>query len=224
MRKLYHYPICPLSRQVRVLLKDLDVHFTMIKEDYWRRNKEFLLLNPTGCLPVLQETSDLVVSGIYPITEYLQEKYPNFSFMGEEGDIETRCEIRRLLSWFNEKFYREVTKIIIDEKIVRPLSQLPGPRTNFLKAAKSNLVHHLNYVSNLLEKRSFIASNSLSCADITVACHVSVLDYFGEMDWEKWLALRNWYSIVKSRPSFRSLLQDQIPGFTPPRYYADLDF
>ncbi|MDR0773859.1 MAG: glutathione S-transferase family protein [Rickettsia sp.] len=222
MRKLYHHPICPLSRQVRVYLKELDVQFTMVKEDYWLRDKEFLSLNQAGATPVLQEASTLIIAGIYPITEYLHEKYPNFNFIDE--DIDIRCEIRRLLSWFNEKFYREVTKIIIDEKIVRSFCQLGGPRTDFLRAAKNNLSHHLSYMSNLFEKRSFIASNSLSCADIAAACHISVLDYFSEINWDKWLSIRHWYAIMKSRPSFRFLLHDQIPGFTPPTCYADLDF
>lgn len=222
MRKLYHYPICPLSRQVRVYLKELDVQFTMVKEDYWLRDREFLSLNQAGTIPILQEASTLIIAGIYPITEYLHEKYPNFNFIDE--DIDIKCEIRRLLSWFNEKFYREVTKIIIDEKVVRSFCQLGGPRTDFLRAAKNNLSHHLSYMSNLFEKRSFIASNSLSCADIAAACHISVLDYFGEINWDKWLSIRHWYAIIKSRPSFRSLLHDQIPGFTPPPCYADLDF
>ncbi|XVN42921.1 MAG: glutathione S-transferase family protein [Candidatus Rickettsia vulgarisii] len=222
MRKLYHYPICPLSRQIRILLKELDAQFTMIKEDYWQRNKEFLALNPAATMPALQESSQLVIAGIYPIIEYLNDKYPNFNFMDE--DIGIKCEIRRLLYWFNEKFYREVTKIIIDEKIVRPSCQLGGPRTEFLRAAKNNLSYHLNYLTSLLEVRSFIASDSLSCADIAAASHISVLDYFGEMNWDKWLSVREWYAVIKSRPSFRSLLQDQIAGFTPPSCYADLDF
>jgi len=29
---------------------------------------------------------------------------------------------------------------------------------------------------------------------------------------------------MKSRPSFRSLLADRIPGVTPPAHYVDLDF
>jgi len=222
MKKLYHYPICPLSRQIRVYLKELDTEFTMIKVDYWLRNQKFLYLNPAGTLPVLEEPFGLIISGIYPITEYLYEKYPNFNFMDEEADI--RCEIRRLLSWFNEKFYREITKIFIDEKVVRSIAQIGGPRTEFLRAAKLNLSHHLQYISNLLEKHSFITSDSLSCADIAAACHLSVLDYFGEIYWDKWPHIRHWYAVIKSRPSFRSLLQEQIAGFPPPPYYADLDF
>ncbi len=33
-----------------------------------------------------------------------------------------------------------------------------------------------------------------------------------------------WYQRVKSRPSFRSLLADKMPGLPPSRIYADLDF
>ena len=101
MRKLYQYPLCPLSRQARIYLKELGVEFTMIKQDYWQRNLEFSSLSPTAILPILQETSYTPIFGIYPITEYLYEKYQDFSFM--DKTIEVKCEIRRLLSWFNEK-------------------------------------------------------------------------------------------------------------------------
>lgn len=222
MKKLYHYPICPLSRQIRVYLKEIDVGFGMIKIDYWKRYKDFLRINPAGTLPVLEESFGLTIPGIYPITEYLNEKYPNFNFMDDDSDI--KCEIRRLLSWFNEKFYREVTKILIDEKVVRLMSGAGTPRTEYIRAAKVNLTQHLIYLSDLLETRSFVGSENISCADIAASCHLSVIDYFGEIHWDSWPLIKNWYSSLKSRPSFRALLQDQIPGFTPSITYADLDF
>lgn len=222
MKKLYHYPLCPFSRQVRIYLKELDILFDMIKEDYWQKRREFLQLNPAATLPVLQEPSGLIIAGIYPITEYLNEKYPNFNFMEEDSEI--KCEIRRLISWFNEKFYREVTKILINEKIERLMLKTGGPRTDFLRAAKLNLSTHMNYLTNLLQKHSFIASDKLTCADIAASSHLSVLDYFGEVNWDNWPYVRDWYAILKSRPSFRPLLQDQVAGFAPSATYADLDF
>lgn len=222
MKKLYHYPLCPLSRQIRICLKELNVSFSMIKEDYWQRHGEFLKINPAGTLPVLEESSGFVVSGIYPVIEYLHEKYPTFNLMDE--DIDVRAEIRRLLIWFNEKFYREVTKVLIDEKVVRLMMHLGGPRTDFLRVAKSNLGNHLNYINKLLEKRGFIASDTLSVADIAASAHLSVVDYFGEINWDKWPQIREWYAILKSRPSFRPVLQDQIAGFIPPVNYSNLDF
>lgn len=222
MKKLYHYPICPLSRQVRVYLKELDIPFTMVKEDYWLKRKEFLKINPAGNLPVLEEPTGLVVCGIYPITEYFNEKYPNFSFMPE--DRELRADIRRLVFWFNDKFFREVTRVLISEKVERLMLNFGGPRTEFIRIAKTNLATHMTYLSGLLERSSFVGSDSLTCADIAASCQLSVLDYFGEIYWDNWPVIRDWYAVLKSRPSFRPLLQDLIPGFTPSPYYADLDF
>lgn len=222
MNKLYHYPICPLSRQVRICLRELDIPFTLVKEDYWQRRPEFLQLNPAGTLPVIEESTGLIIPGIYPIIEYLHEKYANFYFI--DKDVEVRIETRRLLVWFNEKFDREVTKVLVDEKVVRVMAGQGAPRTNFIKAAKTNLSHHLNYINALLTKRSFIASETISAADIAAGSHLSIIDYFSEINWDNWPQIHHWYSILKSRPSFRPLLQDHIAGFTPPPSYANLDF
>jgi glutathione S-transferase len=141
-----------------------------------------------------------------------------------DDDADIKCEIRRIVSWCNNKFYSEVIKIIINEKVIRLLLNQGTPRTNLLTIAKKNQTFHLDYLSNLLEMRSFLAGDKISCADIAGACHISILDYFGEINWDKWPNLRYWYAIIKSRPSFRQLLQDRIAGFIPYNTYMDLDF
>lgn len=222
MKKLYHNPICPLSRQARILLKELDIEFTAIKKDAPQFTKECLKANPSGTLPVFEESYGLLVVGIYPIIEYLNAKYPNFIFFDEKIDV--CCEIRHLLFWINDKFYKEVTRIIIHEKVVRSIVKMSSPRTEFLRVAKNNLNTYLEHLTLLLTERSFVASDSLSVADFAVACHMSILDYFGEIYWEKWHYVKHWYSVIKSRPAFRLLLQDRIPGYSPPSHYLDLDF
>ena len=42
--------------------------------------------------------------------------------------------------------------------------------------------------------------------------------------WAEFPATKDWYTRVKSRPSFRPLLLDRVAGFTPAGAYADLDF
>ncbi len=222
MKNLYHHPVCPLSRQIRLYLRELNINFDLIREEYWLQNTEFLKLNPAGTLPILQESSGITICGIYPITEYLNDKYPNFQFFNENSDI--NIEVRRMLVWFNDKFYREVTKIIIDEKFIRLMAGLGAPKTELLKKANANLSHHLNYLTQILEQKSFFASNQISSADVAASCHLSVLDYFGEINWDKYPVIKDWYSTLKSRPSFRVLLSDQLPGFAPSITYADLDF
>ena len=52
----------------------------------------------------------------------------------------------------------------------------------------------------------------------------SVLDYFGDIPWRDFGALKLWYMRIKSRPSFRAVLADRWPGLAPSSYYDDLDF
>ncbi|MDG1436271.1 MAG: glutathione S-transferase family protein [Rickettsiaceae bacterium] len=223
MQKLYHHPMCPLSRQVRIYLKEFNKEFTLINEPYWTRREEFVKINPASTLPVLQlDSMDYSLVGIYAISEYISETQENFYFM--PSDPIMRAEARRYMSWFNEKFYREVSKVLVDEKMIRLLMSQGEPRSGFIMTAKSNITQHLNFLTALLKKNTYIISEQITCADIAAAAHISIVDYFGEINWNRWSTLKEWYSILKSRPSFQPLLQDRIAGFNPSSEYSNLDF
>lgn len=222
MMTLYHHPICPLSRQVRIYLTELDCQFGTIKEDYWLRRQEFLQINPHGAVPTIILDEENTISGIYPVVEYFVDSLENFFFMPKNTFI--RAEIRKHIHWFNETMYRQVSKILIDEKIIRLMMRSGSPRSDFLKMAKKNLNSHFKYLSDLLQDKSYIIGDQISCADIAASSHISVIDYFGEIDWNQWPEIKNWYSLIKSRPGFKSILQDEIPGFVPPLHYSVIDF
>ncbi|PCJ25770.1 MAG: glutathione S-transferase [Rickettsiales bacterium] len=226
MHIIYHHPVCPLSRQVRICLKEFDKEFSMRKEDYWKGRKEFLELNPASNLPVLvlgePGESGGVLVGTYSIIEYMTESFEDFYLM-PKAPLE-RAEVRKYISWFNDKFHREVSKILIDEKMIRLLMRAGEPRSVFIRAAKSNLHQHFVFLTNLLKKNSYIVSDRISYADIAAASHLSVVDYFGEINWDSWGVIKEWYSIIKSRPAFQPILQDRVAGFAPPKDYSNLDF
>lgn len=221
MIDFFHHPICPLSRQIRIYLKELNLEVNLIKEDYWNRRKEFVEINPASTIPVLILEEGGVI-GYYAITEFLNEKFQDFHFMPKS--LTDRAKVREEIYWFNEKFYREVSKIIMEEKMIRLLRRIGTPRSEYIRAAKSNLLHHFRYLTSRLERSSYIAGEVLSCGDIAAAAHVSTIDFFGEINWDSWSLIKQWYSIIKSRPSFRPILQDQFPGFFPSKEYTNLDF
>ena len=64
----------------------------------------------------------------------------------------------------------------------------------------------------------------MTLADFAAAAHLSSLDYISDVDWHRSEVVKDWYAKIKSRPAFRSILADQVPGFPPPRHYSDLDF
>ena len=65
---------------------------------------------------------------------------------------------------------------------------------------------------------------SLTIADFAAAAHFSCLDYISDVDWDRSDLVRQWYATIKSRPAFRGVLADQVPGLHPAPHYAQLDF
>ncbi|MEQ9349929.1 MAG: glutathione S-transferase family protein, partial [Alphaproteobacteria bacterium] len=184
--------------------------------------EEFLALNPAGEAPVLVHTSGSVVAESGAICEYLEETCPEPALIGESA-LE-RAETRRLVAWFDGKFQREVTANITEEKMMKRMLRGGSPDSQALRAGYANLQTHLAYITWLTDRRNWLAGDQFSLADIAAAAHLSALDYLGDVPWDDHEAVKTWYSRVKSRPSFRIILADHIPGLPPPPHYANLDF
>jgi len=248
---LYHYPLCPFCRKIRVMLAE--------KECLFEPNDENIPINLFGEAPLEQPPilidvteqrdeegnvkKDREGNALYQdnyifdyevIAEYIDEKYPTPPLMG--NDVLKRAEIRRLCRWFDEKFYSEVSGIILQEKLAKRLRN-ESPDSRRLESARKNLKDHLFYISHLLRKNDRLLSsglsNNITMADITAAAHLSVLDYFGDINWngdkEKnvidYTLIRDWYARIKSRQSFRPLLSDRVMRVPPySADYSKLDF
>jgi len=222
MRLLYHLILSPFSRKVRLVLTEKGLDFDLCAEKVWHRRPEFLALNPAGQVPVLVEGDSTVIADSGVIAEYLEEAYPEPALMG--GDVKTRAEIRRLSAWFDLKFYREVTRNLTGEKVQKRFLRLGEPSSAAIRAGHANLPVHLDYITWLMERRNWLAGDDFSLADIAAAAQISTLDYIGDVPWDKHKGAKDWYARIKSRPSFRALLADHVPGLPPPKEYANLDF
>jgi len=105
--------------------------------------------------------------------------------------------------------------------------RVPGrgqPDAGALRVGYANLREHLQYIGWLAETRKCLAGSKISLADFAAAAHLSCLDFLGDVPWDEDEAAKHWYQRMKSRPAFRPLLADRLPGFTPAPVYADLDF
>jgi glutathione S-transferase len=222
MRVLYHLPLSPFSRKVRLVLSEKRLPFELRVERVWERREAYLALNPAATVPTLSEGNGLAIPDSGVICEYLEEAYPDTPLMGRT--LAERVEVRRLVAWFDGKFAAEVTRNLLGEKFMKRLMGRGGPDANALRAGYANLRPHLEYLGWLAETRKWLAGSSISLADFAAAGHLSALDFVGDIDWTTAPAAREWYARVKSRPSFRSLLADRVAGVVPPAHYADLDF
>jgi glutathione S-transferase len=222
MRLLYHLPLSPYARKVRLLLAEKRLPFDLRTERVWERRDDFLALNPAGTVPVLTEENGLAIADSYAICEYLDEAYPDPPLLGRT--LAERAEVRRLVAWFDQKFAQEVTRNLLYEKQLKRFLGRGGPDAGCLRAGYANLKPHLDYLGWLAETRAWLAGASLSLADLAAAAHLSALDYLGDVDWASNDAAKEWYARMKSRPSFRPLLVERVSGIEPPAYYADPDF
>ncbi len=222
MRILYHLPLSPFSRKVRLALAEKRIPFDLRIERIWERREEFLTINPACTVPVLQDVNGLVVTESYAICEYLDEAYPDMPLLGRT--LAERAEVRRLVGWFDDKFNIEVTRNLLEEKQMKRLLGRGNPDAGAIRAGYANLRSHLEYLGWLAETRAWLAGPNLSLADLAAAAHLSALDYMGDVDWSMSEAAKDWYARMKSRPSFRPLLAERVTGTSPPAHYADLDF
>jgi len=222
MRLLYHFPLDPGSRFVRVLLGERKLDFALREERVWERRAAFLDLNAACEVPVLVEAEGPTVVGAVPIAEYIDETTPGDALVGIGAPH--RAEVRRLVAWFLGKFDREVTRYLLGQKIVGRLSGRGVPDASQIRAGLENVKLHIDYVGWLAEHRNWLAGDRFSLADIAAGAQLSVIDYLGDVAWDKKPAAKDWYQRIKSRPSFRPLLGDRITGAPPPPHYADLDF
>jgi glutathione S-transferase len=221
MNRLYHYPLSPFSRKVRLCLAEKKIEVELVEERYWEQSPEFLRRNPAGMIPVLQY-GNLMISESQAICEYLEETNPTPPLLPR--DPEGRYEVRRLVAWFDGKFNQEVTTKLLGERVFRKIKGNGYPDSANVKAGAKAIKFHLDYMAWLLDKRRWLAGNEMTLADFAAAAHLSCLDYISDVDWNRSEVVKDWYAKIKSRPAFRSILADQIPGFRPPAHYADLDF
>ena len=227
MPTLIHFALDPFSRRMRLALAEYGVAAELVEEAPWEPSPDIYELNPAGTVPVYLEDSTSPVSGVEAIGEFLEEtKSRSVSLI--PGDAFERAEVRRLVGWFDVKFYAEVSEPVITEKVIRRF--LPrasgggGPDMNRVRQSSVRLREHLDYIGHLADHHTWLAGENLSLADLAAAAHVSVVDSFGDIPWTASPAAKSWYQRIKSRPSFRPLLADTVRGMAPAAAYADLDF
>jgi glutathione S-transferase len=227
MPKLLHFALDPYARRMRLACAEYGRDAELHEEKPWAPSETLLSLNPSGLTPVFVEDNGIAILGAEALTEYFEDTLAGSTTL-LPGDAFDRAEIRRLVAWFDIKFYSEVTEPILTERVIRRFVKGPNgmssPDPARVRAASASMRPHLDYLSYLAERNSWLAGPLLSLADLAAAAHLSALDYLGIVPWTEHPSAQTWYSRIKSRPSFRILLADHIPGVQPSAHYADLDF
>ncbi|MEM6758005.1 MAG: glutathione S-transferase family protein [Pseudomonadota bacterium] len=221
MARLFHVPLSPFCRKVRLSLAEKKVEVELVEERYWEQDPDFMRRNPAGKVPVLR-IDGIMMAESAAICEYIEETRPEPALLPTAPA--ERQEVRRLVGWFDDKFHQEVTSKLLYERVNRKLTGQGYPDSGNVKAGAKAIKYHLDYMTWLLDQRRWLAGDVMTLADFAAAAHLSALDYISDVDWNRSQTVKDWYAKIKSRPAFRNILADQVSGFPPPRHYNDLDF
>lgn len=222
MWTLHQFALCPFSRKVRLLLSEKGISYDLVEERPWEGRDELWALNAAGRTPVLVENArKIALCDSRAICEFLEETVEKSPMLS--GNARQRAEIRRLVALFDENFYNDVTAPLLHERMKKRTVLQQSPDSRVLRQAMRLAHGHLDYIDWLIDNRSWTAGATLSLADLTAAAQLSVADYLGGIDWKDHAAARHWYSVMKSRPSFRPLLSERMAGVHPPAHYGKVD-
>lgn len=224
MRRLWHWPIDPLARTVRLVLGEKSWAFEPIIIKPWASDLELAALAPGASAPALLDTDAEVKTaavGTLAICEYIEESEPSprlFPFIASE-----KAEARRLWQWSEESF-AGINNTLLAERISQWVRREHAPNSLALRQGAHALKNRMTFLDALAGERPYLAGRNLTIADLSVAAHLSAYDYFGDVPWDMTPDLKAWYSRIKSRPTFRPLLADKVDGVKPVKHYGDLDF
>ena len=213
MRRLIHLVLSPPSRFARLLIAEKRLACDPVPSEELDAH-----------LPVFVEMDGTRHVGLWAIVDHLEGSYPEQPMTPEDSG--PRREALRLLDWAMGPLQAAVTEKIVFEKASRRFTGAAAQRApdmTRVRAGREALAEALAMLGDAAEHNGYLAGRACSLADLAAAAHLSALDYFGEVAWADFPAAAEWYFRMKSRPSFRSLLADRVPGQPPVAHYAELD-
>ncbi|WP_158521615.1 glutathione S-transferase family protein [Candidatus Fokinia solitaria] len=225
--QLHYSSICPFSRMVRIALLEQKYEVHLVEEAYVHDNHEILAINPLGTLPFMVFQGNVVIKNLWSIIDYLinTNDASRHTVMPSFFKNFERAEILFNVEWFCTKFFNEVTLPIIQQKIINFTTRRAPPNSTSIRNALRNMHIHMEYLKLSLAESNYIESSMPTIADYSAAAQLSILDYTGDIMWNSInKRIKGWYSLIKSRSSFRAVLRDRILSLSPPSHYEDPDF
>jgi glutathione S-transferase len=207
-------PLSPRSRFARLLIGEKRLSYDPVTPE-----------DPQGHLPVFVDLDGTRCEGLWAIVDHLEGTYTEKPLIPE--DDRARAETLRLLDWAMGPLEATVTSRIVYEKGAQRYTGAPGvrhaPDMETIRRGRETLKDVMRMVGDAADRNGYLATRECTIGDLAVAAHISALDYFGEVPWKDFAPAAEWYLRMKSRPSFRSLLSDRVPGQPPVAHYGELD-
>ena len=214
MRRLIHVMLSPSCRLARLMVGEKRITCDPVLAEDTKQT-----------MPVFIDMDDTRAEGVWAILDHLEHNYPDRPLAPADDAARRAC--LRWVDWAMGPFHEKVTQRIVYEKAAPRYTGAGfsrAPDMNVIRAGREELKAALSAIGAAAESNGNLACREPTLGDLAVAAPLSALDYFGEIPWSDFPAANEWYVRMKSRPSFRSILLDRVPGQPPVSHYTELDF
>ena len=196
--KLYTHPLSPHARRAELCLYEYEIPFERVIVNLAageQRGAPFLAMNPNGKVPVLED-GDVWLPESTAILLYLASLYP------ERGlDGRTRREKAEVLRWvcFNAGHMGPAgTQVFRHTRLLPDASRV----SEVARDGRAELLRCFALVETDLAGRAWMAGDSFSLADISMAPNVWFARSVLEVDFAPYPHVIRWLRAVQERPSW----------------------
>ena len=198
--KLYYFPPSPNSRRAHAIAihLQLPIDFQLINlHKSEQRTPEFLALNPTGRIPVLQD-GDFVLWESTAIMQYLASQVST-SLWPE--DAKQRADIMRWQSW-QLAHWAKGCQPLVYERFVKRALQLGDPDPQVIQQATEVFHQEATVLNAHLAKREYLVNNTLTLADFSVARDFTYA-IAAQFPLDDYPHIRAWYGRIEALPAWQ---------------------
>jgi glutathione S-transferase len=166
--KLYHNPLSPNVRRVRLTAAVLGLELEEKKLDFAKgehKNPEYLALNPNGAVPTLVD-GDFVLTESRAIMQYLASKKPESGLLPR--DEAARADVTRWQFWDASHFSPHLAAVAF-EKLLKGMMGLGDPDPAKIQESLGSFRRFGGVLNKRLEGRQYVVGSALTIADLTLA-------------------------------------------------------
>lgn len=190
--KLYDYPISGNCYKIRLLLSMLGCSYERIAVDILKgdtRTAEFLLLNPRGQIPVLNDGGTVIWDSM-AILVYLARRYGNEQWL--PVDPLGEASVMQWLAVSENELLYGLARARAVKRLKRPFN---------LAQCQKEGYGGLAVMESRLGKSDWLAASHVTIADIACYPYVTVC-HEGEVSLEAYPAVRDWLNRVERVPGW----------------------
>ena len=199
--KLYD-SVGPNPQVVRIFMAERGIDIPAVTVDIRggeNREGPYLAVNPAGQCPALETDDGAVITEITAICEYLDEKFPGTSLIGDtpEERAETRMWVRRIdLNIFEPTLngFRYGEGLGMFENRIHCLPEAAD-------GLKEIVQEKLLWLDGLMAGREFVAGDRITLADVLLFAQVTFANQVGQPVPDSLANISAWYGRMQARPS-----------------------